>query len=550
MRLWVIPAIVLLVCPLPRACAAEPPVPSVVLAGQPLKLDPAPRLVDGRLVAPIAPLAEALKAVVTTAAGTVTIRTVTDATVVLHAGSAEATLDGRPRTLPAATSIIGGRLCGPAADVLRLLGMVVKWDGGTKRLCAWPALQQVTVHAGTAGAWLELATSAPCTPRTEVLGAPCRVVADLPGVAWEGAPQTVLVNSGRLQRVRWSQFQDDPPVARVVADLYNVWPSALESPEAWQHRLNLGAPTGAEPVVDRRLAELQAVESEAPAPGEVKVRLRLSDPVAPRYTVLRHPLRTVLTLPMTRYPAGRSEVRLGGEFVERVKVGPAEEGQAVSVTLVLSEAVRFTVGPGKDPATVEVVFRRGRLANETVMLDPGHGGQDSGATGRRLLEKDVNLDVAQRTRKLLQGDGATVSMTRDRDVFFGLYDRPRLANAEHVDVFLAIHCNASDKANTGFGTECYYYTDQSACLANLLQESLVEALGRKDRGVFRERFVVVHYAQMPAALCELAFIDEDREEALLASGNFRDKAARGVYRAVKTFVEGSGALREGELGLP
>ena len=537
----------LVLLPVPRARAADGPAPSLVVAGHSLELSPAPRLVDGRLVAPVVPLAEALGATVTTAGGAVTLRTVTGTTVVLRPDGAEATVEGRPEKLSAATSLIGNRLCAPAADVLRLLGMHAVWDDGAKRLSALPALQSVTVHAGPEGAWLDITTGGPCTPKLKVLPAPHRVVVDLPGVRWSEAPQAILANSGRLQRVRWSQYQADPPVARIVADLSDTWPSALESPERWQHRLNLGAPTGAEPVADRRLAELKAVESEAREPGQVKVRLRLSDPITPRYTVLRRPLRVVLTLPTTRFAGGRSEIRLGGEFVERVKIGPAAGGEAVLVTLVLTEAVRFAVAPGGSPADLEVTFQRGRLAEETVMLDPGHGGADSGAHGQRLLEKAVNLDVAQRTRKLLQAGGATVSLSRDQDVFFGLYDRPRLANTERVDVFLSIHCNASRRANTGFGTECYYFTDQSACLANLLQESLVEALGRKDRGVFRERFVVVRETQMPAALCELAFIDEDREEALLASENFRDQAARGVYRALKAFVEGSGALRDGEL---
>ena len=190
------------------------------------------------------------------------------------------------------------------------------------------------------------------------------------------------------------------------------------------------------------------------------------------------------------------------------------------------------------------------VAGHTIVLDPGHGGSDSGAVGPNgAREKDVALEVAQKVRKLLEGAGAHVTMTRttDRDVYgpnasAGEELQARVNVAERTpgaELFLSIHCN-SFSSPTANGTETYAYYGSAAGgrLAYLLQSELLEAGGLQDRGAKEANFYVLKHSSMPAALVELAFISNEREEALLTSQDFQDKMAFAIARGLSRFFGG------------
>ena len=134
-----------------------------------------------------------------------------------------------------------------------------------------------------------------------------------------------------------------------------------------------------------------------------------------------------------------------------------------------------------------------------------------------MREKDVTLAVATALVARLAKAGALVSMTRDSDVFVPLPDRPRLATTLGADLFVSIHCNAGDRPNQGHGTDAYYYTPQSKLLADMLQDSLVAGLGRRDNGVRQRHFAVLWRSPTPSALVELMYIDYTRRVSFWAS---------------------------------
>ncbi len=198
------------------------------------------------------------------------------------------------------------------------------------------------------------------------------------------------------------------------------------------------------------------------------------------------------------------------------------------------------------PAQVEGV------TGKTIVLDPGHGGSDSGAVGPSgLQEKDVTLAVAQKVRAILQNSGARVVMTRedDRDVYgMNATDQQELQARVNVgtytpgtQVFLSIHCN-SFSSPSAHGTATYYYPkgDADATLAEDLQEALIAAGGLSDRGINEANFYVVKHAAVPAALVELAFISNYNEEGLLGSADFQDKMAMAICRGLGKFFQDTG----------
>jgi N-acetylmuramoyl-L-alanine amidase len=231
-----------------------------------------------------------------------------------------------------------------------------------------------------------------------------------------------------------------------------------------------------------------------------------------------------------------------------------------------------------------------------VMVDPGHGGEDDGAHGRKgLVEKDVALELGKELAAQLAAAGFEARLTRDQDLFVPLWDRARLANAEHADLFISLHLNA-DPSRSAKGSEVYFLsptsgdpstadlaavenarpgtpgpalpgtaapaepdTDQvvAGILDNLAQEAylrdserLAVAIqgqlnhlgGIRQRGVKQAPFVVLRGAAMPAVLVETAFISNPREEARLRDPAFRTRVAQAITRGVRRFLAGGGAL--------
>jgi N-acetylmuramoyl-L-alanine amidase len=223
---------------------------------------------------------------------------------------------------------------------------------------------------------------------------------------------------------------------------------------------------------------------------------------------------------------------------------------------------------------------------DTVVVDPGHGGENHGARGvGGLLEKDLVLDVSLRLAKRLPARGISVVLTRSDDHFVSLEQRTSIANDVRGDLFISIHANAS-RSRSARGIETFFVSleasDESAQrLANLenrafagsggvakiaddpllgilgdliATEHLVEsqefaglvqsrlASGR-SRGVKQAPFVVLMGVQMPAALVEIGFLTNPADESDLRSSAERDRIAEGLAEAVVEFAKRYDARR-------
>ena len=218
---------------------------------------------------------------------------------------------------------------------------------------------------------------------------------------------------------------------------------------------------------------------------------------------------------------------------------------------------------------------------DTVVIDAGHGGDDQGARGPRgLLEKDIVLDVARRLAGKLRDAGLRVVLTRDGDRFVGLEERTSIANDARADLFVSIHANGSE-ARAARGIETFFVSleasDEAARrlaveenqafaaagkpaqasgdpllailgdmiatehlvdsqeFARLVLGELLTSGGAVSRGVKQAPFVVLMGVQMPAALVEIGFITNAREEQALAAPPERERIAAGIAGAVREF---------------
>ncbi|MCL6638099.1 MAG: N-acetylmuramoyl-L-alanine amidase [Firmicutes bacterium] len=165
-----------------------------------------------------------------------------------------------------------------------------------------------------------------------------------------------------------------------------------------------------------------------------------------------------------------------------------------------------------------------------IVLDPGHGGDDPGAVGSGLLEKDLTLDIARKTREALGEYLAEVRLTREEDADVTLEARAGLANRLGAGYFLSIHINAGG----GTGFESYVYTgagDTSKLLRRVIHEQVAlfyRSAGFVDRGEKSANFAVLRQSSVPAALLENLFIDHPADGAKLASAEFRAGLGRAI----------------------
>jgi N-acetylmuramoyl-L-alanine amidase len=202
---------------------------------------------------------------------------------------------------------------------------------------------------------------------------------------------------------------------------------------------------------------------------------------------------------------------------------------------------------------------RPRKGRPVVVLDPGHGGMDSGAVGQsKATEKELVLDIARRVRRKLKGSGLTVRLTRDGDSILNLSTRCAKAWEWQADAFVSIHINsASNREASGLETHVLpapgfpstagnSKTDRrtmgnrhdrgSIRLAHFVHKGVLTLVGGTDRGIRRSRFNVLCSAPCPAVLLECGFLSNRKEEAKLRKESHREAIAEGIARGLLTYT--------------
>ena len=230
-------------------------------------------------------------------------------------------------------------------------------------------------------------------------------------------------------------------------------------------------------------------------------------------------------------------------------------------TLLHEDSYRVHTIPGeahgkvKEYLVIDIITAKEQPSaarGHTVVIDPGHGGSDSGAVGYTgVPEKVVALAVSKRTEALLRAAGANVIMTRteDTDVSYpgntssGELQSRVDVSLEHpeAELFLSVHCNSFTNPDA-HGMETYYYpkTDADEHFAALLNEELAAAGGLYNRGIKYAKFYVLRHTEIPAALVELGFLSNPEEEALLADAAYQKRLAQALVRAIERYFEQGG----------
>jgi N-acetylmuramoyl-L-alanine amidase len=339
------------------------------------------------------------------------------------------------------------------------------------------------------------------------------------------------------------------------------------------------------PVGDRLVRQIRVAETR---PGTTRVVLDLAAPVEFAASHLSNPDRLMIELRLTAQPPPPTQP-IATAAPEPAATPPASPPTTHNPQPTTSAPEKpAPAAPKADAQAAKRDSRGGRsliralgLKLERVVLDPGHGGHDTGTIGPGgLSEKELVLDVAKRLGALIgERLGSQVIYTRTDDSFVSLESRTELANQNKADLFLSIHANSSGLRGLA-GSETYYLnftTSRSALevasrenatsqksiyelqeliekialkekvqesreFASTVQKALYASLwrgksGMKDRGVKKAPFVVLIGATMPSVLAEIDFLSNPREEKLLSRPEHRQRVAEALFKGVSQYAD-------------
>jgi len=421
------------------------------------------------------------------------------------------------------------------------------------------------------------------------------------------AGKTIDVSDGLLKDIRTAQFKAGR--ARVVLDLDELSEfdaSLLENPP--RLIIDIHHKQAAKAGVVKETAsteedgnrELTADSAQSPAPAKTSSE----KPVHRRSVVVSNGVKKTIVDADDDEPMVKDKdtlAKLDSPAIELGKVSPASVN-TISSPPASSDRVKSSVAKSKrKTAAADFDIREAQptasgdrsliralgLKIGKIVIDPGHGGHDTGTIGPNgLEEKDLVLDVSRRLGKLLQSRlGAEVIYTRKDDTFIPLETRTAIANQEAADLFVSVHANSSHDPDAR-GVETYYLNFTSspealevAARENAVSEKSIHELqdlvkkialkekieesqefaadvqgslhsglaaknpGVRDRGVKKAPFIVLIGANMPSILAEISFVSNPGDERRLETADYRQKIAESLYRGIAKYVSGLSGVK-------
>jgi N-acetylmuramoyl-L-alanine amidase CwlD len=288
-----------------------------------------------------------------------------------------------------------------------------------------------------------------------------------------------------------------------------------------------GARLATPPSDQQGSAPVTAIRVHQQSPDTVRVALSLSD-----FNVLSvTPDATGVTILVSNALADETVARAGAGTVGAVAAVAAPQPSP-------SPAWKFT--PQATPSPSTYVAPNPRL----IVIDPGHGGSDTGAYRGDAVEKDLALDMSKRLKSILIARGWQVIMTRetDRDVFAPndsahdeLQARDDVANNNGARLLISIHVNSF--INSGpHGATAYYYKATDVALAQAVDRRIAAQVPVKNIGIIKDKLYVVNHATMPATLVETAFVSNPDDRRLLMDPAWRQKMAQAIADGILDYA--------------
>lgn len=438
-----------------------------------------------------------------------------------------------------------GKLLMSLTDSARFLGALAEWDGNHYRVLGRIRNVEVTSQG------LVVDSTIKVKPKYFRLTSPDRFVIDFIGGRMDVNEEVNIPSWWRL-----GQF--DPSTARVVFE-HPAAVALVAGSTSETRQFKFGLPAVAfkapdqikETIIPARdpnvpPAEITlgmpqvAEDSNASTLLTIKASKNLTSPPSIQYI---SPTQLEVSMPAAEF-SQQTVTRLeASRWITGIQTG--SDGKNAVLTLNLSRALAFTASTSGNLIRIRVsVPRATGLQGKVIVIDPGHGGRDSGARYGNLYEKDIVLPISIRLGQLLETKGASVILTRSTDVYPDLGERPAIANRSNAAAFISIHVNSITKENGRSGGMTFYHKQDpfdrllSECIqSEIAKVSKIPDLGTwSDSRIYNSGFKVLRDSKVPSVLIELGFINHKNDRAQLTSKDFTERMAQAILRGVEIFL--------------
>ena len=520
----------------------------------------------------------------------------TDAHTVTVTGTA-----GKNITVP--YELVQGRYCVPLQKVAQALGASADWQPTTQTLTLRARLLMVRQDDGS----LAIYTSYPVYYTARRLDKPNRLFVDLYGLDLTAQPANIPVTGNNVLHIRSGQMGFN--TVRIVVDLRKNLTFQVRSPlQTSEVQVALGngggrpydGGTSPAPVLPMPVTPPVTVVSRPQprlpivAPGDAihitGISYKTEGPLTQvlvtttgeaKYSteMLDNPRRLAFDLAGASLDMDQRQINAtGNPVMKQVRCGVFHSGdsQFGRVVVDLARAVPFTVThqPGPDGDTIYSINLQSQvaarpifpvlggtgLAGKIIVVDPGHGHQDSGAqSGDGLVsEKNLTLAIGLKLRDVLRRNGAVVYMTRDDDGFLPVMARPQFAISHNADLFVSIHADSIGGTprnprvwTSHSGTTVYFHANNPICrrMAADISARVAETSGIPQDGIrsdtirFGTGFGVLRGSPMPAVLVECGYVNNHADVRKLQDEDTQQHIAEGIAAGLSDFLGGRTASR-------
>ena len=335
-------------------------------------------------------------------------------------------------------------------------------------------------------------TNAYTVPKARMLDE--RLVLDFRDAAIDRPQKIEINNSLRVGAIRIGQFSSDPPIARVVFDLKR---------------------------------DIHYETASMIGKGEVVVEISNNDQGKAEYAVK----------PETgEKPAAKNDDQKNTK--PEIKAGAPKLKPPVEEKPKTAPKIKEAAKAEEKKPVLSVTHSRHPLKGTIIVIDPGHGGSDPGATGLGgVQEKEITLKTSFYLRDYLRTMGARIYMTRKSDIKNKLSEIADFTNRVRADAYIGVHYNAIDNPKIS-GTETHYFTAQSYKLAEAIHNRLLRGIRRQDRGIMKSMLYTIHHSQMPAIIVEPIYMTHFQDGLLIKSKSFQKEVARDISMGIEDYFNG------------
>ncbi|CAN5504975.1 hypothetical protein BH11ARM2_BH11ARM2_12180 [soil metagenome] len=464
----------------------------------------------------------------------------------LRGGDAQIDAEGSRTTVGVRS--VGGRDCIPLRRTLEKLGAVSMWESGDDMLDVLAPLTKIVARDGT----VQVEGPLQFLPSVSTLISPSRVVFDFKGAVLSPDVAQDVDGSAKI-----SQYK--PDTVRLVVEtpvLPRLDPSRPNGTRTFQFDIPRKPSEAVRPITPR-------TSDPAPAPQRGSTTLTQLD----LSLDLQGPNSTLLNLALPPGLTGDPQInRTAPDVVEIFlpgvtgslpddarpntdaisNVAARTDATGTTLTLYLSGPMGAEVSVNGSVISIQLLRPSlgGGLAGKVIVVDPGHGGHDSGAKGGDAREKELTLAIGKLLADELSAQGATVILTRKTDVFIPLDARANMANRSQADLFISVHINSTGGSPSQTGSITFFHNQIPQCklLADCIQREVARVnqlpnLGTwSDTRIYRSGFAVLRQTKMPGVLLELGFINHPRDRARMLTADFQQKIARAVVKGVRVYL--------------